>query len=402
MVTRKVYNISGICCCSVLFLSLGKKRYPAGSKNKLLPSSMPMEAVMSESNEDFFEGKREWSKIKDEVLANYMKPYLAKVNKRGQSILLIDGYAGPGVFEDGSHGSPLIMCEKAEEWAKGNYHAIFINNERKYYDKLSREIQRKGWSKVAEARLGDTQRVLPEIFKTLKDQTVFLYLDPFGPTGCNFDLLAPFLNRNPSYSTEILLTMNMPGVHRLAARHVDEAGRVDEEKIRNYRLMLTRTFGGDYWQDILRQDAETAERDIQLIEAYPKASLWREANTIKYFIVFASRHRDALVLLNDIMVNAYFAGMHQADLAGGLWEEMDWREMRSISGLDHIILDTITKHPRQTRNFIWLRIVEQHFMRYLKSEYIATVKQLVQNRKLAYTSKTKWLNDDSILYLYHS
>src|SRR5436305_14071547 len=197
-----------------------------------------------------------------------MKPYLAKVNKRGQSILLIDGYAGPGVFEDGSHGSPLIMCEKAEEWAKGNYHAIFINNERKYYDKLSREIQRKGWSKVAEARLGDTQRVLPEIFKTLKDQTVFLYLDPFGPTGCDFDLLSPFLNRNPNYSTELLLTMNMPGMHRLAARHVTEDGRRDEEAIRDNRLKLTRVFGGAYWKDILWQDSDAEKREVQLIEAY--------------------------------------------------------------------------------------------------------------------------------------
>ncbi len=49
---------------------------------------------MGESSDDFFEGKRLWSKIKDEVLGNYMTPYLAKVNKRGQPILLIDGYAG--------------------------------------------------------------------------------------------------------------------------------------------------------------------------------------------------------------------------------------------------------------------------------------------------------------------
>ena len=81
---------------------------------------------MVESSDEFFEGKRPWSKIKDEVLEKYMTPYLAKVNTRGQPILLIDGYAGPGVFEDDTLGSPLIMCEKAEERARGNYHAIFV------------------------------------------------------------------------------------------------------------------------------------------------------------------------------------------------------------------------------------------------------------------------------------
>ncbi len=369
---------------------------------------------MSKGGDDFFEGKRLWSKVKDEVLEKYMPPYLAKVSTRGQPILLIDGYAGPGVFEDGSRGSPIIICEEAEKRVKGKYHAILINKERKYHDKLSREIQKRGWSNLAEARLGDTQLVLREIPKTLKDQTVFLYLDPFGPTGCDFNLLAPFLNRNPNFSTEILLTMNMPGIHRLAARYVNEAGRIDEEVIRNNRLYLTRTFGGDYWKDILAQNVDAEKREMQLIEAYQKklADYFLYARScpvregtgkrIKYFIVFASHHRDALILLNDIMANAYFAGMHQADFGGGLWADTDWREMRSIAGLDRIILDTITKRPGETRKFVWFRIVQEYFMRYLRSEYIAAVKHLVETKKLTYFSRTNRLNDDSTLDLYRS
>ena len=369
---------------------------------------------MVESSDEFFEGKRPWSKIKDEVLEKYMTPYLAKVNTRGQPILLIDGYAGPGVFEDDSIGSPLIMCNKAEERAKGNYHAIFINNKRKYHEGLLREIQQRGWSNSAEPRLGDTQLVLRDIHKTLRGQTVFLYLDPFGPTGCDFDLLSPFLNRNPSYSTELLLTMNMPGMHRLAARHVTEDGRKDEEAIKDNRLKLTRVFGGDYWKDILWQNIGAEKREVQLIEAYQKklASYFpytrscpvREGTgkRIKYFIVFASHHKDALILLNDIMVNAYFAGMHQAVLGGGLWEDTDWREMRSIEGLDRVILDTVAKHPGESRKLIWFRVVDGYFMRYLKSEYLAMVKQLVETKKLTYLSKTNRLNEDSILSPYRS
>jgi len=63
-----------------------------------------MEATMVESSDEFFEGKRRWSKIKDEVLGNYMTPYLEKVNTRSQPLLLIDGYAGSGVYEDGGCG----------------------------------------------------------------------------------------------------------------------------------------------------------------------------------------------------------------------------------------------------------------------------------------------------------
>src|SRR5260370_29599182 len=109
-----------------------------------------MEAAMGESSDDFFEGKRLWSKIKDEVLEKYIAPYLAKVNTRGQPILLIDGYAGPGVFEDGSHGSPIILCEKAEKLAKDNYHAILINKKKKYHNKLFIEIHHRGWDILTE------------------------------------------------------------------------------------------------------------------------------------------------------------------------------------------------------------------------------------------------------------
>jgi hypothetical protein len=175
--------------------------------------------------------------------------------------------------------------------------------------------------------------------------------------------------------------------------------------------IASRTFGGDYWKDILWQDLDTERREVQLIEAYQKKLAASFSYTgscpvregtgkrVKYFIVFASHHRDALLLLNDRMVNAYFTGMHKADFSGGLWADIDWREMRSIDGLDRVILDTITKHPGETRHFIWFRIVQGHFIRYSKSEYIATVKRLVETKNLSYSSITNRLNDDSMLYI---
>jgi hypothetical protein len=73
---------------------------------------MVMEITMVESSDEFFEGKRPWSKIKDEVLGNYMTPYLAKVNTRGQPILLIDGYAGQGFMKKVSADHHLSCVRK--------------------------------------------------------------------------------------------------------------------------------------------------------------------------------------------------------------------------------------------------------------------------------------------------
>jgi three-Cys-motif partner protein len=369
---------------------------------------------VSEADEDFFAGKRSWSIIKDQVLGSYMSPYIAKVNSLGRPILLIDGYAGPGVFGDGKPGSPLMMCHAAERHAKGKYRAIFINKDEMYHKKLESVLQKANWLDSAQAVLGDSTILLRKLPTTLGDQTVFLYLDPFGLKGCDFTLLEPFRNRKPEYSTEILLTMNMPIVHRLATRHAVEEGRQDEQIIRSYHEILSKVFGGDYWKDIMWQkNASREDRETQLIEAYRvKLAQYlpytgscpvraRTDKRIKYFIVFASRHIDTLILLNDIMAKAYFGGMHKADFIGGLWEDTDWREMRSIEGLDKIIVDLVEKHSGETRRSIWTHIVQEHFMRFLEPEYNAAVRELIAKKKLIYINQqgTKRFNKDCKLYL---
>ncbi len=222
---------------------------------------------MSEGTDKFFEGKRPWSIIKDKVLKGYMSPYIAKVNRLGRPILLIDGYAGPGVFKDGSPGSPMIMCHAAEKYAKGKYQAIFINKDEEYHKKLELVLHRANWSS-AHAVLGDSTVLLQTLPATFQDQTVFLYLDPFGLKGCEFSLLLPFLNRKPQFSTEILLNMSMPIVHRLAARHVVKEGKQDEQ-IAAYHQRLTEVFGGEYWKEIMWQEnASSEKKEFQLIQAY--------------------------------------------------------------------------------------------------------------------------------------
>lgn len=94
--------------------------------------------------------------------------------------------------------------------------------------------------------LGDTTKILPVIPNLLRDQTVFLYLDPFGPTGCPYSLIEPFLTRNQNYSTEIVIMMHMPIAHRLAACNAVEAGRTDDPLIQTYHQTMTSIFGGDY------------------------------------------------------------------------------------------------------------------------------------------------------------
>lgn len=371
---------------------------------------------MSSSTNTFFEEKRQWSKIKDQVLEKYMPVYLAKVNTLTprRSILLIDGYAGPGEFDDHTKGSPYIICSAAEKYAKSNYRAFFINKSLRYHQRLEKVIQENNWTATARAVRADSLSWLQNFSQTLTNQTVFLYLDPFGPTGCSFEALKPFLTRGKAYSTEILLTMNMPGIPRLAAPHAVAAGRQEEKWLQKNHQRLSEIFGGDYWRESsLRLDLSDEERGRCLIEAYIKKLAQylpftgscpvraRVDKRVKYYIVFASRHPDAMLLMNNYMIEAYGSHMHKASYDGTLFENLNWREMRDINNLAQIILDTVQRYPGKTRAFIWLQIVRAYFMQYLESEYKDIIQQLVDERRLICPTprKTKRLNDDCALYL---
>ena len=68
--------------------------------------------MSKEDTEDFFNSeKKEWSKIKDELLYCYLGPYFNKVFKTQRTMIYLDGFAGAGTF-NGMKGVPFFDCSK--------------------------------------------------------------------------------------------------------------------------------------------------------------------------------------------------------------------------------------------------------------------------------------------------
>ncbi len=87
---------------------------------------------MSKTSE-FFQEKKKWSTYKDKLLKNYVPLYLSKILATNKDTLFIDGFAGKGIFDDGTIGSPIIVRDKIESamqmskypnrefWCRGYY-----------------------------------------------------------------------------------------------------------------------------------------------------------------------------------------------------------------------------------------------------------------------------------------
>lgn len=166
----------------------------------------------------FFDGKRPWSRIKDRVLGTYLPPYLRKVQRLQPPIVIVDCFAGRGKFSDGTPGSPLIICQQIQQHAPNRATAYFVNKRPAHHEALAHTIKGFTDAGIAHPILGQSHTFLADLTDQLANHSLFVYLDPFGIKGCTFNATKQLLQRNPAASTELLMTISMPILHRLAAR----------------------------------------------------------------------------------------------------------------------------------------------------------------------------------------
>lgn len=365
--------------------------------------------------DSFFQGKRPWSKIKDRILGRYMPPYLSKIATLHKPILIIDAFAGPGKFDDGSAGSPLIICRAVAKHARNQSLVVFVNSQKKHHQQLEQVLQDFIKDEKAIAIYGMAAELLENVINYLDDATLFLYLDPFGLAGCEFDMLKPFFQRDTSFSTEIVINISVPAIHRLACRNAVKKGNRRSSLVSSFITRLNNVLGGDYWQDIMWGDNyDMAEVRVEkVVEAY-KAKVQeygfnyngscpvreKVGKSAKYFITFFSRHPDAMLLMNDIMCASYQERMHMAATEGTLFEGSNWETERDLRTLRPIILNLLGDIGKISRIDLWLEIVQKYFMIFRAKEFNRMIKELHGEGRINFDDirGTGKLNDDSLLY----
>lgn len=73
---------------------------------------------MPKSNDDeFFDTCEDWSRRKHLILEHYLPPATAKLRRVSpdRRVIILDGFAGRGRYEDGTPGSPVHMGQLADK-----------------------------------------------------------------------------------------------------------------------------------------------------------------------------------------------------------------------------------------------------------------------------------------------
>lgn len=237
---------------------------------------------MSKDNSNFFKKKNEWSVIKDRLLGCYLTPYFQKVLRTGKPICYVDCFAGKGMFEDGTEGSPLIALRIRENCLKitkirnkqGAIKTRFI--ELNHASDLSANITLAHSSYDEPVVIpGAYEENIEALLRGERGNNVFLYIDPYGIKALDAALFHKFKTMGFN-SFEMLINFNSFGFFRDACRVLDVDYRTDEalqglDDLVEYEPtlvsadkqsedLLTAIAGGDYWKAIVL-DYKTGKLD---------------------------------------------------------------------------------------------------------------------------------------------
>jgi three-Cys-motif partner protein len=373
--------------------------------------------------DSFFEAKRGWSKYKDAILEYYLQPYIPKVWWLKKPILIVDCFAGCGRFGDGQAGSPLIIAPIIKHWRKKgiNVSGEFIEADRANFNRLSQALH--SFEDCATPRFGTFDGHLDELAARAKDNTVFLYVDPYTVKGLDFSRMNAVFEHihKSSSSVEVLLNLNVATFMRwaLAAlkRHDDLPPEATNEEA-DYQTddpgepvelaTLDAIAGGDYWRDTGRDPALSF---VEKLDAFTAGYCKRlrssftyvagcdiksryEHQVPKYMLIYATRHPDGVELMNDGMCKARREFLGQQFKKGLLFDLTPEDEAPDLESLGNELVLTLTKRGQLSRKWLRNYAIWDHFGRYQSKDINSAIGNLLKSKIIhSSTGKTR-INDD--------
>jgi three-Cys-motif partner protein len=174
------------------------------------------------ADNNFFKTQTASSRIKANIVANYFPKYCKIILKsRQKEIRYLDLFAGPGVYEDGSLSTPILIgdaCAKDND-LKTVVHLMFNDNEhieslKNNFEKRYEESTFSFKPKFGDKTVGEDEKITAYLSKrntTPKNPyPTLLFFDPFGYKGINTKDLANFLC---NWGNEIFLFFNIKRIH---------------------------------------------------------------------------------------------------------------------------------------------------------------------------------------------
>jgi len=291
--------------------------------------------------------------LKHAIIDQYATPFASKTGSTsfGNRVAFIDGYAGPGRYEDGEQGSGSMLLQKAQEMAHfpRRIECHFVEQDPTTVARLRKVVAAEGDGITVTVSDGDISEHLPALLEAAKDVPLFTYLDPCGLI-IPLDEVVTIFDRPSGLgapATEVLI--NLSASLRRFAGMLTSPNPVEGSLKR-----MDAVCGGDWWRatwlekcpnkaaseddKIAAEEAVVNGYAAKLRERIGGAGTWvidvRPRADLKplYYLIFATRHIDGMLTFGEsASLGLQRWRKYHAELAAdgtlfgdGAWEE-NWK-----------------------------------------------------------------------------
>lgn len=270
---------------------------------------------MAQDSNNFFEEQKDWSKRKLAIVQQYLAGFtkILGSSTTQSCVYYIDGFAGKGIYDDGSKGSPVLAAELSQEYRnhQKKYKLNCINVEANNENFQNLEKSTTQFRGIVENLNGTFSSQIPTILQNIGNCPAFFFIDPFGVSGANWSDMVQILHR--AAPTDLWLRFDHRTVRRLSG-FFESGSRGADSKVER----LLRFFGVHRAENLFQKlDGNTPEdRIVNAVNYYaerPESELKNLKNfgysagfpiislegQNKYHLVFAASHRKAVILASE-------------------------------------------------------------------------------------------------------
>lgn len=230
------------------------------------------------------------TKAKHDLLVRYLHAWFAIMGRSQRRAIVLDGFAGPGRYEDGEDGSPLLVLDALIDhvdrpnWSINEFVLLFNEYDAERYESLKSvlaEYQEEVEPWPANVKLldprndsfGELGRAMLASLSGNDMAPTFAFVDPFGYKDVPLDLIAKLVSFD---KCELFIYFDFNSVNRFAT-----AGNVDHH--------FDKLFGTDEYQQAPPSGPERQQFLHDLYESQLR-SVCRFAHVRSFAMVNDSGH----------------------------------------------------------------------------------------------------------------
>lgn len=336
---------------------------------------------------------------KHQLLRHYLERWSMIILETFKTATYLEGFAGPGVYEGGEPGSPVIAYEQlalALAAGKGSSARValieedhrrieILKGQMVTVPRLHREIK----VKFREGRCADEAEDLLTSLGAF-GRPIFAFLDSFSGSDVPFDLVKRIASNQGS---EVLVTFG--------PRFLTQFGTVDIHAAKGDAV-----FGSTEWRQVVNQPSNQKTRF--LVDSYRHKTLaaagfkhslafeMRDEGGRSLWLIFGTTHERGLEKMKEAMwkVDPY-QGLRYVDAADPQQIAMDIRVEPDTSALKREILGRVSSEGTEIsvarlRDFVLQETI------YKPTQVLSMVRQLINEKRLVKTSSPQLQNSSTI------